>query len=159
MNKASNYAMSLRGHLWPWQSVSLKTTVFTLNSHIIETFLERIPTSGLRPPRNDMTFRQPIPLLKRWIQVEANRPINRNLSNCFPLPKSPVLGGFFGYEQGFILRNVIARPLVAVAIRILKALRFIPNSHIIETFRGTDSHVGLTPLLGMTWLFGRLFLY
>ena len=52
MSKASNYAMSLRGHLWPWQSVSLKTTVFTLNSHIIETFLERIATSGLRPPRN-----------------------------------------------------------------------------------------------------------
>ena len=51
------YAMSLRGHLWPWQSASLKTTVFTRNSHIIETFLERIATSGLRPPRNDMAFR------------------------------------------------------------------------------------------------------
>ena len=38
MSKASNYAMSLRGHLWPWQSASLKTTVFALNFHIIETF-------------------------------------------------------------------------------------------------------------------------
>ena len=57
MRKASYFAMSLRGHLWPWQSASLKTTVFTRNSHIIETFLERIATSGLRPPRNDMAFR------------------------------------------------------------------------------------------------------
>ena len=27
MSKASNYALSLRGHLWPWQSVSLKPSV------------------------------------------------------------------------------------------------------------------------------------
>ena len=27
MSKASNYAMSLRGYLWPWQSVSLKPSV------------------------------------------------------------------------------------------------------------------------------------
>ena len=32
-----------------------------------------------------------------------------------------------------------------VAIRILKNFRIKLNSHIFETFRGTDCHVGLTP--------------
>ena len=46
------YAMSLRGHLWPWQSASLKPCVIYQIPIYSKYLGERIATSGLRPPRN-----------------------------------------------------------------------------------------------------------